>query len=256
MDDDVLIVENLHKSYGHHKVLNGVSCSVKRNGHCVVIGPSGGGKSTLLRCIMGLEEIDSGRILFKGQEYISRTGKRTFVNQELKLQVGMVFQQYNLFPHLTVLENCTLGPVKAQKISQKEAAGKAQAILESVGLHDKIREYPNRLSGGQRQRAAIARSLTMGPQLMLFDEITSALDPELIKGVLDLLAQVALEGMTMLIITHEMDFAVRIADTVIFLDEGKIMDSGPADLIIHPKKERTRDFLDHFSKRLTGSTPA
>jgi ABC-type polar amino acid transport system ATPase subunit len=250
MADHILDVKDLHKSYGRQQVLQGVTCSVKRNEHCVLIGPSGGGKSTLLRCIMGLEEIDSGKIEFKGQDYVYRSGKKTIISQKLKLQVGMVFQQYNLFPHLTVLENCTLGPVKVQKISEKEAVEKAKRILDSVGLHDKINEYPNRLSGGQRQRAAIARSLVMEPDLMLFDEITSALDPELIKGVLDILAEVASQGMTMLIITHEMDFAISVSDNVIFLDEGKIIDSGTSDLISNPKKERTKLFLDHFSSRL------
>jgi polar amino acid transport system ATP-binding protein len=252
MDDHILKVRDLHKSYGHQQVLDGVTCSIRRNEHCVLIGPSGGGKSTLLRCIMGLEDIDSGKIEFKGRDYVYCSQKKTIVDKKLKLRVGMVFQQYNLFPHLTVLQNCTLGPIKVQKINEKEAVEKAKRVLESVGLYDKVNEYPNRLSGGQRQRAAIARSLVMEPELMLFDEITSALDPELIKGVLDLLAEVAAQGMTMLIITHEMDFAIRMADKVIFLDEGKIMDAGPADLISNPQKERTKVFLDHFSSRLIG----
>lgn len=246
MQEDLLVIENLQKSYGKHKILKEVSCSIKKSEHCVIIGPSGGGKSTLLRCIMGLEDISLGRILFRGQEYVSRKNNKTFINKEYKLRVGMVFQQFNLFPHLTILENCTLGPVKVQKISKKEAEEKAIAMLISVGLSEKINEYPNRLSGGQRQRAAIARSLTMDPELMLFDEITSALDPELIKGILDLLGDVASHGMTMLIITHEMDFALRIADKVIFLEDGRVADSGTADLIMNPKEERTKIFLEHF----------
>ncbi len=249
MQDDLLTVQNLHKSYGKQEILNGVTCSIKRNEHCVIIGPSGGGKSTLLRCIMGLEEIDRGRIIFQGSDYVYRNHEKTVINQKLKLRVGMVFQQYNLFPHMTVLQNCTLGPVKVQKVNEKEAAQKAIAILDSVGLKNKIHEYPNRMSGGQLQRAAIARCLCMGAELMLFDEITSALDPELIGGVLKLLEKLAAEGMTMLVITHEMDFATRVADKILFLDEGKIMDSGNADLIRNPQKERTKLFLENFSSR-------
>lgn len=249
IQDEILTIQDLHKSYGGHKILKGVSCSVKRNEHCVIIGPSGEGKSTLLRCIMGLEEINEGKILFQGNSYVYRNKGKTVIDQKLKLRIGMVFQQYNLFPHLTVLQNCTLGPIKVQKVNEKEVVEKATAILESVGLKNKINEYPNRMSGGQLQRAAIARSLCMGPELMLFDEITSALDPELIGGVLKLLEGLAAEGMTMLVITHEMDFATRVADKVIFLDEGRILDSGNADLIRNPQKERTRLFLENFSSR-------
>lgn len=250
MPDEILVVQDLHKSYAKkQEILKGVDCSVKRNEHCVIIGPSGGGKSTLLRCIMGLEEIDQGKILFQGNNYVYRNKEKTVIDQKLKLRIGMVFQQYNLFPHLTVLQNCTLGPIKVQKVNEKEAAEKATAILESVGLKDKINEYPNRLSGGQLQRAAIARALSMGAELMLFDEITSALDPELIGGVLKLLEKLAAEGMTMLVITHEMDFATRVADKVLFLDEGRILDSGNADLIRNPQKERTKLFLENFSSR-------
>ncbi len=246
MEDALLRVKDICKSYANLKVLDGVTCSIRKGEHCVLIGPSGGGKSTLLRCVMGLEGIDSGQIDFKGQPYIYRHKKKTAVDENLKLKVGMVFQQFNLFPHLTVLQNCTLGPIKVQKLSEKEAVEKAKAMLENVGMYDKIGEYPNRLSGGQRQRAAIARSLSMEPELMLFDEITSALDPELIKGILDLLAQVAAQGMTMLIITHEMDFAMRVGDKVIFLDQGKIVDSGTSDIIRSPQKERTKKFLEDF----------
>ncbi len=242
-------VRDLRKSYGNIRVLDGVNWSLNKNEHCVLIGPSGGGKSTLLRCVMGIEEIESGEILFNGKAYVYRNRKKTVIDRRLQLQVGMVFQQYNLFPHLSVLQNCTLGPIKVRKMREQEAVKKATAILESVGLQEKINEYPNRLSGGQQQRAAIARSLTMEPELMLFDEITSALDPELIKGVLDLLEELAAQGMTMLIITHEMDFAMSIGDKVVFLDNGKIMDWGTADLIRNPQKDRTKEFLEHFRTR-------
>ncbi|NIO20977.1 MAG: ATP-binding cassette domain-containing protein [Candidatus Aenigmarchaeota archaeon] len=249
MEYEFLKVKDLRKSYRDLQVLKGVNSSLKKNEQCVLIGPSGGGKSTLLRCVMGLEEIDNGEIVFMGQPYVYRNKKKTIVDKKLQLRVGMVFQQFNLFPHLTVLQNCILGPIKVQKTSAREAVEKATAILDSVGLHDKINEYPNRLSGGQRQRAAIARSLTMEPELMLFDEITSALDPELIKGVLDLLGELASQGMTMLIITHEMDFAMRVGTKVVFLDQGIIMDSGTADLLRNPKKERTKRFLEDFRTR-------
>jgi len=249
MPDGFLEVRDLRKAYGNLQVLDGVNWSLNKSEHCVLIGPSGGGKSTLLRCVMGIEEIESGEILFNGKAYVYRNRKKTVIDRRLQLQVGMVFQQYNLFPHLSVLQNCTLGPIKVRKMREQEAVKKATAILESVGLQEKINEYPNRLSGGQQQRAAIARSLTMEPELMLFDEITSALDPELIKGVLDLLEELAAQGMTMLIITHEMDFAMSIGDKVVFLDNGKIMDWGTADLIRNPQKDRTKEFLEHFRTR-------
>ncbi len=249
MTHGLLEVRDLKKSYGNLQVLDGVTWSLKKNEQCVLIGPSGGGKSTLLRCVMGLEEIESGEIFFKGKAYVYRNKKKTICARNLQVQEGMVFQQFNLFPHLTVLQNCTLGPIKVQKMSEQKAVEKAAAILESVGLQDKINEYPNRLSGGQRQRAAIARSLNMEPELMLFDEITSALDPELIAGVLELLEELATQGMTMLIITHEMDFAMSVGDKVVFLDQGKIMDWGTADLIHNPKKDRTKEFLAHFRTR-------
>jgi ABC-type polar amino acid transport system ATPase subunit len=249
MAPELLQINDLKKSYGNLKVLNGVTCSLRENEQCVVIGPSGGGKSTLLRCVMGLEEIDGGEILFNGEPYIFKSNKKTVINSKIKQKICMVFQQFNLFPHITVLQNCILAPTKVKKIGEAQAKKDAMKILESVGLKDKAYEFPNRLSGGQRQRAAIERSLVMDPKLMLFDEITSALDPELIKSVLDLLEELAIGGMTMFVITHEMDFAISIGDKVIFLDQGKVADSGSPELITNPKKARTKEFLEHFRRR-------
>lgn len=244
----LLTVREVAKAYGEVPVLNGVSFSLTRGENMVLIGPSGGGKSTLLRCIMGIERIDEGEIDVAGAPYIRTEKGRKYLDRNIKRKIAMVFQHYNLFPHLTVLRNCTLAPTRVLGMSEKEASQHAKQVLESVGLKEKIHSYPSTLSGGQQQRAAIARSLTMEPELMLFDEITSALDPELIKGILDLLADLARSGMTMLNVTHEMAFALDIGSEVIFLDGGKILDEGPAqDVICHPTNERTQRFLEHFN---------
>ena len=238
----MLQVEEIHKWFGQLQVLRGVSLEVGR-GHVVcVIGPSGSGKSTLLRCINLLEPLDEGRILLEGREI---TGKTTADDRNyVRRRVGMVFQQYNLFPHKTALENVSLGPEKVLERSGAEARGKAEALLIRVGLADKINEYPERLSGGQQQRVAIARALAMDPHVMLFDEVTSALDPELIKEVLDVMRELASEGMTMLVVTHEMGFAREVADEAVFMDGGAIVEQGaPAQVLDNPREERTKRFL-------------
>jgi polar amino acid transport system ATP-binding protein len=231
-------------------MLRALDLDLADNERLVVIGPSGGGKSTLLRCVMGLEEIDYGRIAFAGELYVEARPKRrrrTFVDKRIQLQVGMVFQHYTLFPHLSVMENLVLAPVLVRRRRRTEAVAAGRALLERFNLLDKADEYPNRLSGGQKQRVAIARALMMEPRLMLFDEITSALDPELVKEVLSVMLQLAEQNMAMMIVTHEMDFARKIASRVAFIDQGRILEQGPPERIFtEPAEARTRDFLDHF----------
>jgi polar amino acid transport system ATP-binding protein len=207
-----------------------------------VLGPSGSGKSTMLRCINLLEPLDAGRILLEGREI---TGKSTADDRDyVRQRVGMVFQQYNLFPHKSALENVSLAPEKVLGRPAPEARGKAEALLARVGLADKLREYPERLSGGQQQRVAIARALAMDPHVMLFDEVTSALDPELIKEVLDVMRELASEGMTMVVVTHEMGFAREVGDQVVFMDAGVVVEEGaPAQVLDRPREERTKRFL-------------
>jgi polar amino acid transport system ATP-binding protein len=243
----MLVLEDVHKSFGKLEVLRGVDLSVDRGDVVCVIGPSGSGKSTLLRCINLLEPPERGRIELEGTDITrARKAELDFVRR----RIGMVFQQFNLFPHKTALENVTLAQRTVLDRPREEAKAKGRALLERVGLADKVSEYPERLSGGQQQRVAIARALAMDPHVMLFDEVTSALDPELVKEVLDVMRELAAEGMTMVVVTHEMGFARDVADCVAFMDEGRIVELGrPEALLANPREERTRRFigavLDH-----------
>jgi polar amino acid transport system ATP-binding protein len=232
--------EAIRKSFGANLVLDGIDLSVNVGEVLVTIGPSGSGKSTLLRCVNLLEPLDSGRILFEGQE-ITRKGVDV---SSVRQRIGIVFQQFNLFPHLKAIDNLTLAARRIKKLSREEAERRALDLLRRVGLEEKARQYPHQLSGGQQQRVAIARALMMEPHVMLFDEITSALDPELVGEVLVVMRDLAQSGMTMLVVTHEMQFAREVGDHLIFLDEGRIVEEGaPSDVLDHPKQERTRRFL-------------
>lgn len=234
-------IERLNKKYGVLHVLKDIDLEIEKGEIAVIIGPSGSGKSTLLRCFNNLEEPTSGQVFFKGKKVSSRSDQIDKIRESM----GMVFQQYNLFPHLNVLQNITLGPLKLMKISEKEGEELAMDLLESVGLADKARSYPAQLSGGQKQRIAIARALAMSPDIMLFDEPTSALDPEMIGEVLEVMKSLASDGMTMVIVTHEMSFAKEVADRVIFMDQGQIVEEGPPSVIFSsPKFERTQNFLN------------
>jgi polar amino acid transport system ATP-binding protein len=234
-----LAVEGLHKSFGRHEVLKGIDLAVAEHEVICLIGASGSGKSTLLRCINLLEPIDSGRIYLAGRD-ITRARD---VNQ-VRRRIGIVFQSFNLFPHMTVLRNVTLAPRDALGLSRRDAEERATALLSRFGLADKRDEYPDRLSGGQQQRVAIVRALAMQPELMLFDEVTSALDPELVAEVLSVIRELAEGGMTMVLATHEMSFAREVANRVCFLDAGRILEEGPPELIFTaPKEERTQRFL-------------
>jgi len=236
----VIKVVNLHKSFGELEVLKGVTTEVAKQEVVCVIGPSGSGKSTFLRCLNLLEEPTGGEIYIDG---ISLMEHRKDINR-LRQRVGMVFQQFNLFPHMTVMENITLGPIKLKGMSKEQARAKAMELLRKVGLPDKDDEYPSRLSGGQKQRVAIARALAMDPEIMLFDEPTSALDPEMVGEVLNVMKQLAEEGMTMVVVTHEMGFAREVGDRILFMDEGIIAEEGtPEEIFNNPKKERTKAFL-------------
>src|SRR5213078_3950372 len=228
------------KSFGDNVVLDAVDLTVDAGEVLVVIGPSGSGKSTLLRCINLLEPIDSGRIFFEGREITTRGVKVDQVRQ----QIGIVFQQFNLFPHLKVIDNLTLATRRVRKIPRAKAEPRAVELLRRVGLEEKAREYPHQLSGGQQQRVAISRALMMEPHVMLFDEVTSALDPELVGEVLVVMRDLAQSGMTMMVVTHEMQFAREVGDRVIFMDEGRVVERGaPADILDRPQQERTRRFL-------------
>ena len=240
-DAPVMIsIRNLKKSFGDLHVLKGIDLDVRRGEKVVVLGPSGSGKSTLLRCINALEDADSGTITVDGVEVTSR---RTNINR-LREHLGMVFQRFNLWPHKTVLENVMLGQMVVSGRSKAEARERALKMLERVGLAAKADEYPVRLSGGQQQRVGIARALAMDPKAILFDEPTSALDPELVGEVLAVMKSLADEGMTMIVVTHEITFAREVADRVIFMDGGVIVEQGnPEDVLVHPKEERTRAFL-------------
>lgn len=234
-------IEKLCKNYDKLEVLKGIDAQVNKGDIIAIIGPSGSGKSTFLRCINKLEEPTSGHIYIKNQDIMSDNTDINLIRQK----VGMVFQHFNLFPHRTVMENLTLAPMKLKNLSQEEAEKKALILLEKVGLKDKASAYPNQLSGGQKQRIAIARALAMEPEVMLFDEPTSALDPEMIKEVLDVMRELAQEGMTMLIVTHEMGFAKNVANRIFFMDRGTILeDTTPTELFSNPKHERTQEFLN------------
>jgi ABC-type polar amino acid transport system ATPase subunit len=237
----MLRLEGIHKSFGTLHVLRGIDLSVDRGEVVCVIGPSGSGKSTLLRCINLLEPPDEGRIFLEGQEI---TGSRKTEVNFVRRRVGMVFQQFNLFPHKRAIENVSLAQETVLGRSREEARAKSKALLERVGLSDKVNEYPERLSGGQQQRVAIARALAMDPHVMLFDEVTSALDPELVKEVLDVMRELVAEGMTMVVVTHEMGFAREVAGHVVFMDEGVVVEDGPpGQLLSEPRQERTKRFL-------------
>ncbi len=233
-------VRDLTKKFDELEVLNNISTDINKGEVLVIIGPSGSGKSTFLRCLNLLEEPTSGEIIF---EDISITSKNNDINMQ-RQKMGMVFQQFNLFPHLTVLENITIAPTKVKGISQDEAERIAINLLKRIGLEDKAKAYPQNLSGGQKQRIAIARALAMSPDVLLFDEPTSALDPEMVGEVLDVMKGLAKEGMTMIVVTHEMGFAREVADRVFFMDKGSIIEEGTAEEIFKtPKNQRTKDFL-------------
>jgi ABC-type polar amino acid transport system ATPase subunit len=244
-NDCMVEIVELHKKFGYHEVLKGVNLKVKPSEVLVIVGPSGSGKSTLLRCVNGLEYATSGNIYIEG---VDITDHKADINT-MRQKVGIVFQSFNLFPHITVLRNVTLAPTKVRKVDSGQAEEKALRLLDRVGLKDKSDAYPAHLSGGQQQRVAIARALAMDPDLMLFDEVTSALDPELVQEVLDVMQDLAREGMTMLVVTHEMGFAKEVGDRLIFMDEGEIVEEGkPVDIFTNPKSPRAKDF---FSKILS-----
>lgn len=233
-------IENLHKRFGKLEVLNGIDINVEKGEIIAIIGPSGSGKSTFLRCINRLEEPSEGKIFIDGENILS---KETNINK-IREKVGMVFQHFNLFPHKNVIKNITLAPIKIKNYSLELAEKKADKLLSKVGLLDKKYAFPNQLSGGQKQRIAIARALAMEPEVMLFDEPTSALDPEMIKEVLDVMIELAREGMTMLIVTHEMGFAKNVATRIFFMNDGKILeDEKPEEFFNNPKHSRTKEFL-------------
>ncbi|WP_317311083.1 amino acid ABC transporter ATP-binding protein [Clostridium thermobutyricum] len=236
----MICVKELKKSFGNHEVLKGISANIKKGEVVVVIGPSGSGKSTFLRCLNLLEVPTSGEIIFEGNNI---TDKKTDINK-IREKMGMVFQQFNLFPHKTVLDNLTIAQINVKKKSVEDSKKKALELLEKVGLVDKANAYPNSLSGGQKQRIAIARALAMEPDVMLFDEPTSALDPEMVGEVLSVMKSLANEGMTMVIVTHEMGFAKEVGDRILFIDEGVIMEDGtPEEIFENPKNERMKAFL-------------
>ncbi|MEI0580797.1 amino acid ABC transporter ATP-binding protein [Brachyspira pilosicoli] len=233
-------VENLHKNFNQLKVLKGIDVNIEKGEIIAIIGPSGSGKSTFLRCINRLEEPNEGSIFIDGNNILD---KKTDINK-LREKVGMVFQHFNLFPHKTVMENIILAPMKLKGYSREEAENKALDLLRKVDLVEKKDTYPNKLSGGQKQRIAIARALAMEPEIMLFDEPTSALDPEMIKEVLDVMIDLAKDGMTMLIVTHEMGFAKNVASRILFINDGKILeDETPKEFFNNPKHDRTKEFL-------------
>lgn len=233
-------VEDLHKSFGELEVLKGINEEVKQGEVVVVIGPSGSGKSTFLRCLNLLEDITAGKVYIEGEQINSPQADIDLIRQE----TGMVFQHFNLFPHKTVLDNITLAPIKVKKVNKKEAEKIAYELLEKVGLKDKADSYPSQLSGGQKQRIAIARALAMQPKVMLFDEPTSALDPEMVGEVLGVMKDLANEGMTMVVVTHEMGFAREVGDRVLFMDHGIVVEQGdPEQIFINPQEERTKEFL-------------
>ncbi len=241
--EDVIIIENLNKWYGNFHVLKDINLRVKKGERIVICGPSGSGKSTTIRCINRLEEFQEGSLIVDGVEMIDDVKNIETIRKD----VGMVFQHFNLFPHLTILENLTLGPIWVQKKPKAEAEATAMQYLERVKIPDQADKYPGQLSGGQQQRVAIARSLCMNPNIMLFDEPTSALDPEMIKEVLDVMVELAQDGMTMLCVTHEMGFAKKVADRVIFMDAGQIVEENePNEFFNNPQNERTKLFLSQI----------
>ncbi|MFR2444828.1 MAG: amino acid ABC transporter ATP-binding protein [Ruminococcus sp.] len=234
-------VKNLEKSFGDLHILKGITTTIEKGEKVVIIGPSGSGKSTFLRCLNRLEQPTSGQILFEGQDLTRMPDKQLYAVRE---KMGMVFQHFHLFPHLTIRKNITLAPVKLGLMNQQQANETAERLLKKVGLSDKAEQYPNQLSGGQKQRIAIARALAMNPDVMLFDEPTSALDPEMVGEVLELMRELASEGMTMVVVTHEMGFAREVASRVMFMDGGKIMEeNAPQEFFSNPKNPRLQEFL-------------
>jgi general L-amino acid transport system ATP-binding protein len=243
MTDSIIQIQNVNKWFGDFQVLKEINLEVKPKEKIVVCGPSGSGKSTLIRCINRLEEHQKGSIIVDGTE-ISEDTKNI---EQVRAEVGMVFQQFNLFPHLSILDNCTLAPIWVKKLPKKEAEELALKQLEQVQILDQAQKFPGQLSGGQQQRVAIARALCMKPKIMLFDEPTSALDPEMIKEVLDVMVNLAKEGMTMIVVTHEMGFAKEVADSMIFMDEGKIVEKADTkEFFANPKNDRTKLFLSQI----------
>ncbi len=239
----ILEVKGITKHYGELEILNDFSLKVEKGDVLAILGPSGCGKSTLLRCINGLERISAGDILLKGESVVKSEKEMP----DVRKKIGMVFQSYELFGHMNVLDNLTLGPIKAKGEEKKQAEERARALLERVGLGDKVVSYPANLSGGQQQRVAILRAMLMDPDIYLFDEVTAALDPEMVQEVLALVGELAEEGKTMLIVTHEMEFARQVADRILFLEDGAIVeDSDPETFFEHPKTERARQFLEGF----------
>ena len=250
MSDLMVKSEGVHKQFGRLEVLKGIDLDVNRGQVMCILGPSGSGKSTFLRCINHLEKINAGRLSVDGELVGYReSGDKLYELREdevarKRAEIGMVFQHFNLFPHMTAMENVTLAPIKVKGVPRSDARNRGQQLLQRVGLGDKLDTYPVALSGGQQQRVAIARALAMEPKLMLFDEPTSALDPELVGDVLDAMRQLARDGMTMIVVTHEMGFAREVADEVVFMDEGVVVESGPpAEVLGSPRHERTRAFL-------------
>ena len=233
-------IKNLYKSFDEHEVLKGINEHIDKGEVVVVIGPSGSGKSTFLRCLNLLEEPDKGDVIIDGTKINEKGIDVNLIRQKM----GMVFQHFNLFPHLTVMQNLTLAPVKLKKMTEEEAKEKAMGLLAKVGLEDKADSYPSQLSGGQKQRVAIARALEMDPEIMLFDEPTSALDPEMVGEVLDVMKELAQQGMTMVVVTHEMGFAREVGTRLLFIDDGVVAESGsPKEVFANPRNERTRQFL-------------
>ena len=252
MAEPMLKLAGVHKRFGDLEVLRGIDLELAKGEVVCVLGPSGSGKSTLLRCVNLLEPPEQGEIFLEGHDICrgSGHGESSWELDFVRQRVGIVFQQFNLFPHKTVLENVTMAPEKVLDRPRTEARAKGTALLERVGLADKLEEYPERLSGGQQQRVAIARALAMDPHVMLFDEVTSALDPELVKEVLDTMRELAAEGMTMIVVTHEIGFAHDVGDKVVFMDEGVIVEQGPpAQVLDNPREERTRKFLGRVLER-------
>ena len=243
MSDSIIQIKNVNKWFGDFQVLKDINLNVGQKQKIVVCGPSGSGKSTLIRCINRLEEHQEGNIIVDGNELTENTKDI----EKIRAEVGMVFQQFNLFPHLSILDNCTLAPIWVKKMPKKEAEELAMKQLEQVQIADQAKKYPGQLSGGQQQRCAIARALCMQPKIMLFDEPTSALDPEMIKEVLDAMVNLAKQGMTMIVVTHEMGFAKEVADEVIFMDEGMIVEKASTkEFFANPKNDRTKLFLSQI----------
>ena len=248
MENEILLkIEGLKKEYGNITALDDINLEVKKGEVVVILGPSGCGKSTLLRCLNGLEEIKEGAITFGSKGVIGKDIKWEAVRGE----IGMVFQSYELFPHMNVIDNILLGPMKSQKREKKEVLKQGEELLKRIGLEDRKEAFPRQLSGGQKQRIAIVRALCMNPEVMLFDEVTAALDPEMVREVLDVMLELAKGGMTMVIVTHEMHFAKEVADRIVFMDEGKICEiSEPDEFFNNPKSERAKRFLNIFKYQI------